>query len=838
MNPISLRVLFACLLMLIFVDLFALNTNDCVAPAWNISTAYAEPGIVVAHNGHQWENKWWTQGDEPGTTGQYGVWLDLGVCTDNGGEDSENDNEEENTGDCTAPSWEALTVYAEPGTVVALAGHQWENKWWTQGDEPGTTGQYGVWKDLGACSENGNDNEDPVKQDQTISFPPILDKLTTDAPSVLVASASSGLPITFSVLFGPAYLSGNTIVLTGEEGIVVVLASQAGNDQFNAASPVENTFSVSAPEDTGEENSDCDAPAWNATAVYAQAGTIVSHQSREWENKWWTQGDEPGTTGEFGVWLDKGPCAVGGNQLPELHLISPLGALNQNELIPITLTATATDVDGSISNVTFSIAGQSLTGTNTQGNSYSATWTPTAFGTYTLEVTATDDEGGTTQISQTFQLNQLNEADLDFIITRNEYEQLFPYRYGVDIATGVIDPANDFFSYDALVEAVNRMKNIQVILERRRNSNYYRVTRVDKASGQQVVIREDLAFQSSPNPIITKVVDYGSFTNEGDFDTRRQEIAAFLANISQETTGGWDTAPGGRYAWGLHFREEVGFENCPTCISYRDEGNVNYPPAPGKSYHGRGPIQLSWNYNYGQVSEFLFGDKNILLNNPEMILQDGALAFQTAIWFWMTEQNPKPSAHDVMVGNWTPSCFDIAKGRSAGLGMTVNIINGGLECGGVTENPKVVHRIGHYQRHSGILGSQLDVGGGNTCSECGCANQQSFGGFEGEPEDCDTGARIFNTSLANSASFLQMEIFPNPAKELINVQFNLVDAGKVEILLFDGNGKQVSTLKNGLTDKGQHIIQTNIGNLPDGLFFLQLIYPTGQESIRFVKTNN
>lgn len=32
------------------------------------------------------------------------------------------------------------------------------------------------------------------------------------------------------------------------------------------------------------------------------------------------------------------------------------------------------------------------------------------------------------------------------------------------------------------------------------------------------------------------------------------------------------------------------------------------------------------------------GDKNILLKNPEMVAQDGALAFKTGLWFWMTPQ--------------------------------------------------------------------------------------------------------------------------------------------------------------------------------------------------------
>lgn len=41
--------------------------------------------------------------------------------------------------------------------------------------------------------------------------------------------------------------------------------------------------------------------------VYTNGGS-VSHQGRNWMAKWWTQGEEPGTTGPDGVWADKGAC--------------------------------------------------------------------------------------------------------------------------------------------------------------------------------------------------------------------------------------------------------------------------------------------------------------------------------------------------------------------------------------------------------------------------------------------------------------------------------------------------------------------------------------------------
>ncbi|MCF6405105.1 T9SS type A sorting domain-containing protein [Chitinophaga filiformis] len=315
------------------------------------------------------------------------------------------------------------------------------------------------------------------------------------------------------------------------------------------------------------------------------------------------------------------------------------------------------------------------------------------------------------------------------VLAASEWNTLFPHRYNPDDRSGSgIPPTTaekDFYSYANFAEAVRRMSNIKIIVERRCGTNAYRLTRVDKTTGASIVFRTDVDFNISTNNILTETVDYASFAGEGDLAARKRELCAFLANISQETTGGWPTAPGGQYAWGLYFREEQGFENTNN-IGYVIN-DATYPAAPGKSYHGRGPIQLSYNYNYGQASEFIFGDKNVLLANPEKVIQDGVIAFETGIWFWMTQQYPKPSCHDVMIpGKWTPTAEQTALGLRPGFGATVNIINGGIECGSGTENTKVLSRIGHYQRYAGLKAVSIELNGGNNASNCGCANMRPF----------------------------------------------------------------------------------------------------------------
>ncbi len=47
--------------------------------------------------------------------------------------------------------------------------------------------------------------------------------------------------------------------------------------------------------------------AWDATAVYT-GGDQVTYAGKTWEAKWWTQGQDPSKSGEWGVWKEVGPA--------------------------------------------------------------------------------------------------------------------------------------------------------------------------------------------------------------------------------------------------------------------------------------------------------------------------------------------------------------------------------------------------------------------------------------------------------------------------------------------------------------------------------------------------
>jgi hypothetical protein len=80
-------------------------------------------------------------------------------------------------------------------------------------------------------------------QSQTISFPNPDSQIITNSV-MLSATASSGLPVTYGVVSGPAALNGSNVTFTGA-GSVTLSANQSGNGVWDPAPQANVTFTVS-----------------------------------------------------------------------------------------------------------------------------------------------------------------------------------------------------------------------------------------------------------------------------------------------------------------------------------------------------------------------------------------------------------------------------------------------------------------------------------------------------------------------------------------------------------------------------------------------------------------
>jgi hypothetical protein len=81
---------------------------------------------------------------------------------------------------------------------------------------------------------------------QTLDFASPVSSIIIGKPVALGAISSAGLPITYTVVSGPATVSGNLLTVTGS-GPVVVRATQAGNDTVGSASAEITVTGTGAP---------------------------------------------------------------------------------------------------------------------------------------------------------------------------------------------------------------------------------------------------------------------------------------------------------------------------------------------------------------------------------------------------------------------------------------------------------------------------------------------------------------------------------------------------------------------------------------------------------------
>jgi len=103
---------------------------------------------------------------------------------------------------------------------------------------------------------------------------------------------------------------------------------------------------------------------------------------------------------------------------------------------------------------------------------------------------------------------------------------------------------------------------------------------------------------------------------------------------------------------------------------------------PYSPYHGRGYIQLSWDYNYREAANFL--NNPSILSNPTIVMNDPTVNWQTVQWYWVSRVQPRFQKSGVT------------------MGASVRAINGGLECDSGPINGQRVTFIQCFQRQFGV----------------------------------------------------------------------------------------------------------------------------------------
>ncbi len=89
--------------------------------------------------------------------------------------------------------------------------------------------------------------------------------------------------------------------------------------------------------------------------------------------------------------------------------------------------------------------------------------------------------------------------------------------------------------------------------------------------------------------------------------------------------------------------------------------------------------------------------------------------------------------------------------------------------------------------------------------------------------------------LLNKANAWQVNVFPNPANNMLNVRYNLPTEDKILISVFDLQGKLLLEVNKGNRSKGEHEETLDLSTLPSGQYVCRLIGQTNTISKNIIK---
>ncbi|HSC78765.1 MAG TPA: glycosyl hydrolase family 18 protein [Chitinolyticbacter sp.] len=92
------------------------------------------------------------------------------------------------------PAWNASTAYTG-GQRVIFENAVYEAKWWTQGDNPGQSGEWGVWKKVAVSGPSPTPTVTPTGVTPTVTPPPVVVTPTVTPTPVVVTPTVTPTPV-------------------------------------------------------------------------------------------------------------------------------------------------------------------------------------------------------------------------------------------------------------------------------------------------------------------------------------------------------------------------------------------------------------------------------------------------------------------------------------------------------------------------------------------------------------------------------------------------------------------------------------------------------------------
>ncbi len=95
---------------------------------------------------------------------------------------------------------------------------------------------------------------------------------------------------------------------------------------------------------------------------------------------------------------------------------------------------------------------------------------------------------------------------------------------------------------------------------------------------------------------------------------------------------------------------------------------------------------------------------------------------------------------------------------------------------------------------------------------------------------------IFTGIENNQVSvFGDVVLYPNPATDVVNIEYSLNNSGNVSIEVLDIQGRSLGLGFNENQNAGQQLVQLNVNNLSDGMYFVRITSANSSNVVRFFR---
>jgi len=565
----------------------------------------------------------------------------------------------------------------------------------------------------------------------------IPNKSTVDLPFDITGTTTSDLPLTFSIQSGPATISGNTITLNGSAGKVVVKAEQAGNSDYYPSTRT-HSFEVI-----------------DLTNFYPNISTRLSE-------------DYP---------------------------------VEMNSLVayPIYINASIEEPTFlNIDSITLNINGQSFTSIKGSGYFYHF-WTPSDYGSHTIEMTAHGSNGNVTTITRKME------------VTNSISTQNIQTLSNVDIIFGGANSRN-YYGYYSLPQFVGAYDKITAYLDVRCPDINNGCDDWDRLAYINIKGPDDNWIQ-----IIRYITPYGVACEHNidltDYASLLQGEIEIRVFIDTWGTGGWNINLEFDYQAGTpEYNYSMVDEIWDARFSLGNPSNLQ--PVDTISYEFPSNVQESKlivsNTGHG------WGENNTnnaaeFYNATNFIDVNGSTTFTQNLW---NICNPNPDNCTGQLGTWTFARAGWCPGAIAQPSKwSLNSY--------ISSNIDLHYRFDPtytdfcHPNNSGCIS-------GSTCPDCNDTFNPSYE-VDGHIVNFSNSPLVYNsmsTSVVDNTINYKFSTYPNPTQNSFNIHLegNLKD---IMVLVYTVEGKGVKTYYFTSNEQLNNY-QFDVSNLKKGVYFINV----------------